>query len=290
MPRSTASTRAHSTTDPLARKGFLRAAMNSGTDSAVGLGSRESDRIGDALPDPLALAEVIRDAAGVVVDFRYVYANPAVELRPPPGGLVGRTVRETVPPELLSETLELYSRALSAADPVLVRMSYRADDGEVIGVSVQASGFDEGRITVSWRDISREEQAEEEARQWSEIFDRATWGVALVSGGRIQRLNRVYAAMHGYSEGELIGAPAEQMFGEGSRAPVPRALERARLQGGATLQTEHVRKDGTAFPVEGDMAIAVDEDRSGELSDRAGARTSLSACGPRGSSPRRKRG
>jgi PAS domain S-box-containing protein len=233
--------------------------MNSGTDSAVGLGSR--DPTVSVMPCGIRwrLRRSFVTRPGLVLDFRYVYANPAVELRPPPGGLVGRTVRETVPPELLSETLELYSRALSEADPVLVRMSYRADDGEVIGVSVQASGFDEGRITVSWRDISREEQAEKEARQWSEIFDRATWGVDLVSGGRIQRLSRAYAAMRGYSDGELIGAPDEQMFGDGSRAPVPRALERARLQGGATLQTEHVRKDGIAFPVEVDMAIAVDE-------------------------------
>ncbi len=236
----------------------MMAVMNSGSDSGVGLGRRDVARIVDALPDSLALAEVIRDAAGVVVDFRYVYANAAAELRPP-GRLVGRTVRETVPPELLSETLELYSRALSAADSELVWMSYRADDGAVIGASVQAFGFDEGRITVSWRDISRKEQAEEEAPQWSEIFDRAAWGVALVSGGRIQRLNRAYAAMHGYSEGELIGAPSEQMFSERSWVPVPEQLERARLLGGATLQAEHVRKDGTAFPVEVDVAIAVDE-------------------------------
>jgi PAS domain-containing protein len=276
-------------TDPLARTGFLMAAMNSGTDSGVGLGSRESDRIGDALPGPLALAEVIRDAAGVVVDFGYVYVNPAVELRPPPGRLVGRTVGETVPPELLSETLEWYSRALSAADPVLVRMSYRADDGQVIGVSVQASGLDEGRITVSWRDISREEQAEEEARQWSEIFDRATWGVALVSGGRIPDLNRAYAAMHGYSEGKLIGAPAEQMFGEASRAPVPerssapvfRVARHCRLS--MSARTGLRSRSGWTWrsPLTRPVGRAIGSCR---------CRTSLRACGPRGSSLRRKRG
>ena len=53
----------------------------------------------DALEDPLTIHTIIRDDAGAVVDFRYVYANPAagVMLGVPAEQLAGRLLGNVVP-------------------------------------------------------------------------------------------------------------------------------------------------------------------------------------------------
>ena len=118
-----------------------------------------------------------------------MYSNTAADLRVA-GGMAGHTLRDTVPPDLLSHVLDTYSRALGAPDAVTARMPYRGDHDALIWITLKARGVGGDRVTASWRETTVPEHAGERLKQWSDIFDRAGWGVAVIADLRLQTVNR----------------------------------------------------------------------------------------------------
>lgn len=120
-------------------------------------------------------------------------------------------------------------------------------------------------VVLVFRDVGEERRAEEELRHWQRIFQHATWGVAVASADdlRFQAVNPMYAAMHGYTAEELIGAPLSTLWAEETRADMASHARVARDQGQLVVETTHRRKDGTLLPVEIVATHIRDEARGG---------------------------
>lgn len=107
-------------------------------------------------------------------------------------------------------------------------------------------------VVLVFRDVGEERRAEEQLKHWQRIFQHATWGVAVASADdlRFQAVNPMYAAMHGYTAEELIGAPLSTVWTKETGADMENHAPFAHEHGQLVVETMHRRKDGTLLPVE----------------------------------------
>ncbi len=111
------------------------------------------------------------------------------------------------------------------------------------------------------RDLTERKRTEDLLRQWKHIFEHAEWGI--VMGGavsrRLEMMNPAFARMHGYTVEELTGAPLTQVFAPSAQADLPGHLQLVHQLGHHVFEAEHLRKDGTVFPVLVDATAVKDE-------------------------------
>ncbi len=135
------------------------------------------------------------------------------------------------------------------------------ENGTLVWTNVSAAPLPDGGLVVVTADITERKQAEQDLQRWAEIFRNVAWGVVLGSadGTTIELTNPAFAAMHGYAETELVGAPITSVFAPEARADLPRHISLAHERGHHTFETKHVHRDGTVFPVALDI-VAVKDD------------------------------
>jgi PAS domain S-box-containing protein len=131
----------------------------------------------------------------------------------------------------------------------------RGPDGRIIGIA--GVGRDLTRLHT---EIRRRSDAESEATRWAYIFERAAWGVAIVSadGQRLEAVNPAYARMHGYEPEDLRGRLVRDLYPPRRHAELPAQLQRTGLRGHHIWESEHQRKDGSVFPALVDVAAITD--------------------------------
>jgi PAS domain S-box-containing protein len=98
--------------------------------------------------------------------------------------------------------------------------------------------------------VMRLAAAEERLHRLEAFFERAELGAA-VSGpdGRFERVNPAFARMHGCSVAELVGQPVALTLAPSWRDRLPGIYAAVSEQGGLRFEAEHVRRDGSVFPV-----------------------------------------
>jgi PAS domain S-box-containing protein len=100
-----------------------------------------------------------------------------------------------------------------------------------------------------------------DATQWKHFFGRTSWGVVILApDGKLLGVNNAYARMHGRAPEELVGEPAAELLAPGARALQPEHLRDAGERGHRTFDSEHVRKDGSVFPVLVDATAVKDDE------------------------------
>jgi PAS domain S-box-containing protein len=111
------------------------------------------------------------------------------------------------------------------------------------------------------------ERAAAERRRWQRYVENASWGAA-ASGpeGRIELVNPAFARMHGFSVEEIVGRPVEDVVAPHRRAEVPGLMAEIEARGHVRIELEHVRKDGSVFPVV--IEATATRDESGRLRSR----------------------
>ncbi len=117
-------------------------------------------------------------------------------------------------------------------------------------------------VRAAAAEMRRRTEAESEASRWAFIFRHAAWGVAIVSpdGERLEEVNPAFARAHGFAPEELKGRSVHELFAPHRHAELPAQLALVRTTGHHIWESEHVRKDGSVFPVLMDLA----EIRDGE--------------------------
>jgi diguanylate cyclase (GGDEF)-like protein/PAS domain S-box-containing protein len=101
---------------------------------------------------------------------------------------------------------------------------------------------------------------EEALRRWEAIFAHAGWGVALThpNDHRLEAANPAFAAMHGWTVEELAGKSLEDAVAPEWRPKLEELARATDEMGHNIYEAEHVRKDGTRFPVLTDVVAFKD--------------------------------
>jgi PAS domain S-box-containing protein len=133
----------------------------------------------DSFTSPVAVYDPVRDAAGEIVDFRRVYANPptAELLRRPLAEVIGSTLRSTGLPQFFQSNLAIFGRVLRTGTPENMPdlELTQPSTGRPLTLAVSLSRVGDRVAQVS-RDVTVERTAEREitaARVEAERANRA---------------------------------------------------------------------------------------------------------------------
>jgi len=100
-------------------------------------------------------------------------------------------------------------------------------------------------------DVTERNRLEEQARRWSRVFEAADFGLAHASvvGNTFLEVNPAFARERGYTPEELIGRPLLLIYPPEQREVVARNIQSIDASGHGVFESEHLRKDGSRFPV-----------------------------------------
>ncbi len=110
---------------------------------------------------------------------------------------------------------------------------------------------DWARKRAQLTDITEREAPEEMAQKWIELFKPSGWGSARVNAelNIFDRIDAVFAQMHGYTVEELTGKPLVEVFPLENRSDLAARIAWSSDLGPHIFESRHIRKDGTTFPV-----------------------------------------
>jgi PAS domain S-box-containing protein len=221
------------------------------------------------------------DAQGRIVEL-----NPAAErtFGYTRDEAIGRSLAELIIPERLrsGHHAGLATYLQTGQGPILgqrIEMPGLRKDGTepVLELSVVSlPGEDPPTFTGFLRDITHQKRADEQLRRWEHVFKNAAWGIAISTpDDRFSEVNSAFAAMHGSTPEEWAGRPVVDMFAEASRRTFPDLVRQMQEQGHLVYDSDHVRKDGSTFPVLTDVTAFKDGD--GRLLFRAASFQDITA-------------
>ncbi|WP_043600919.1 PAS domain S-box protein [Solidesulfovibrio magneticus] len=132
----------------------------------------------------------------------------------------------------------------------------RAKDGRPIDLAVtwvlnrDAASRPVSLLEVA-SDVTERNRLEEQARRWDRVFQSAEFGLAHVNAkdNTFIEVNPAFARQRGYEPDELLGKPLFQLIPEEDRLRVGQAIAGFDAAGHGVVETEHIRKDGSRFPV-----------------------------------------
>jgi PAS domain S-box-containing protein len=110
---------------------------------------------------------------------------------------------------------------------------------------------DVSAVSATVHDLTQERRKEAIGHRLVDIFTHTQIGVCIASpvSNTFEMVNPAFAQMHGYEAEELTGRPVADIFPPDRRGEAEGCLRAAQEHGRHSLETEHVRRDGTRFPV-----------------------------------------
>jgi PAS domain S-box-containing protein len=100
---------------------------------------------------------------------------------------------------------------------------------------------------------------------WSLSFEKSTRGIAIIEPGTryVVAVNPAFAAMHGGSIGDFLGKPIDDSLTADGAARLPQLADRLDRSGFISLESDHLRLDGSVVRVATEAMAA--KDREGNL-------------------------
>lgn len=97
---------------------------------------------------------------------------------------------------------------------------------------------------------------------WELSFERTTRGIAIIDARsrNVVAVNAAFARMHGGEVGDFCGHPLDDSLTAERAAQLPRLAADLDRLGFISFESEHVRRDGSVFPVAVDVMAAHDDD------------------------------
>jgi diguanylate cyclase (GGDEF)-like protein/PAS domain S-box-containing protein len=221
--------------------------------------------------------ELLADTLGEMVsrhdaDGVYTYASSGTRALTgyEPEELIGRTGYEFIHPDDIDDLRGAHASLLKSEDRVDVRYRHRRKDGSyaecegIVRAIRDATGEIEELIVVK-RDVGDEIGGDVLRRQWEICFKRTSRGITVVESttGTIVSLNPALAEMHGGTVGDFVGKPLRTLFTEESAKLIPDVSTTIDKNSFVSYDSEHVRLDGSVFPVRAEEMAAREQEGDG---------------------------
>lgn len=118
-------------------------------------------------------------------------------------------------------------------------------------------------------DIADHLSARDKSELWLTQYEFAPWGVVISDAHKqtLEMMNLEFAAMHGYTPEELRGQPISLVYSKTAFKELQSHLDEIERTGRYRFKSEHIRKDGSTFPVSIDSTTI--RDGNGDVAYRA---------------------
>ena len=167
-------------------------------------------------------------------------------------GQVSYRLLRTIYPEPYEKILETLMREGRWSG----RTRQYAKDGREIHVATMWQlNYDAAGTPISilevGNDVTRCSTLEVQANRWNQVFSTANFGLSHVNvaDDTFIEVNPAFARQRGYLPEELAGRSLYVIYPQDLRESVKRAVTRIDAFGHGVFESEHVRKDGSRFPV-----------------------------------------
>lgn len=198
-----------------------------------------------AMAEGMALHELVRDASGVVTDYRILEVNTAFERQT---GLCGDAVVGRLASEAYGSVpfLDTYARVAQTQEAT----SFEADFAS-LGRQFRITVFSPARdhFATVFEEISERKAAEEQLRLAADVFIHAREGIVITDAdARIIAVNDAFSSITGYAREEVIGRNPRILRSGIHDAGFYAALWRDLLaQGHWSGEISNRRKDGEVY-------------------------------------------
>jgi diguanylate cyclase (GGDEF)-like protein/PAS domain S-box-containing protein len=198
--------------------------------------------------------------------YTYVSAGSRELTGYEPEELVGRSGLDFIHPEDLDDVRGAYAAMLKGNDRVDVRYRFRRKDGayiecETVARAIRDEAGEIVEMIVIGRGLGNEIAGDALRRMWEICFKRTSRGITVVEAktGTIVSLNPALAEMHGGTVGDFVGKPLATLFTPESAEQIPDVTETVDKNTFVPYDSDHVRLDGSVFPVRAEAMAARDE-------------------------------
>jgi diguanylate cyclase (GGDEF)-like protein/PAS domain S-box-containing protein len=217
--------------------------------------------------------ELLADTLGDMVSRHdrmgvYTYASPATRdlLGYEPAELVGTSGYDLIHPDDLTDVRGAHLAATNGAERIDVNYRCRHKNGswvacETVARAVHDENGEVSETVVVKRDPRAAFGGDALRRQWELCFKRTSRGITVVDAatGLIVSLNPALAEMHGGTVGDFVGKPLRSIFTPGWADRIPDVSQTVDENTFVSYDSEHVRLDGSVFPVRSEVMAARDD-------------------------------
>ncbi|HZD59059.1 MAG TPA: PAS domain S-box protein, partial [Anaerolineae bacterium] len=209
-----------------------------------------AEEIRESRREILGILESITDGFFALDNlWRFTYVNKRAEelLQRKKEELLFKNIWEVLPELVDTRFYKEYHRVKEEMTPVSFEARYPQLHR---WFEVRVYPYENG-LSVYFSDITERKKTEEEVRFKSTLLDSTADSVFVFTlDGKMIFANEAAYKTRGYeTEEELLNIPLEKLIAPEYRDLIESRTERMR-KGGATFESAHLRKDGTAFPVE----------------------------------------
>jgi diguanylate cyclase (GGDEF)-like protein/PAS domain S-box-containing protein len=217
--------------------------------------------------------EVLADTLGEMVsrhtpDGRYTYASGSTSaiFGYSPEELAGQSGYDFVHPDDVDDVRGAHAVLLNGGERVDVNYRCRHKNGAWIRCEAAALAIrgEDGVLTeimIMRRDGGAVIQDDSLRRMWEICFKQTSRGITVVDAGTeaIVSLNPALAEMHGGTVGDFVGKPLRSLFTAEAAEGIPDVSETVDRNTFVSYESDHVRLDGSVFPVRTEVMAARDE-------------------------------
>ncbi|DAB32195.1 MAG TPA: hypothetical protein CFH79_05160 [Sulfurospirillum sp. UBA11407] len=117
------------------------------------------------------------------------------------------------------------------------------------------------RISKLEKDIQKHIEVEKNLQHWAHIFEKAHWGIAIyeATSRKLTLMNPAFMSMYGYTEEEFLHSSFSSLFTQDWVDSLDEVFDILHKTHQYTFEAEHIRKNGTSFPVDLDMIVVTTE-------------------------------
>ena len=212
----------------------------------------------DTLIEGFCTIEMIFDAGGKPVDYRFLEINPAFETQTGLHGAQGRLMRDLAPNHE-AHWFELYGKIALTGEPAHFENEAKAL-GRYYDVHAYRIGGPESRkVAILFNDITERKQAEQRLVEQAELLNLAQDAIMVRDmDDRIEFWNHGAEALYGWSAEEVRGHPNDDFLDY--EKPVKILAERTLLETGAwSGECRHLTKQGDTVIVRSRWTLVRDE-------------------------------
>lgn len=180
--------------------------------------------------------------------------------------LLGKPLIDTYAPSVRDHIPEQVRQTNLKGHHIFESMHLRKDGSE-FPVLIDVTVYKDSNGNIIFRaatveDITERKATEATLKMWGNAFEQAEFALAIGNPktNHLVSVNPFFARQRGFTQEELVGRPVLSLFPPDRTDEVKTTIQQLDMNGHSIFESEHLRKDGSRFPVLLDITVTKSRD------------------------------